>query len=247
MARGSQIPGKLWPVLGSIFMFRMIVYLYGVKHRTGSPEGIPQLFLAFFRHGFSNISEELFKASYARCRTTRDLANFSRYHSAPPLQVGVSAAVELFAANRTRGGSGGFKDSLLLPSLSSGVRPDDHLPTMRRKLAPFSVPVMRWSLEQIRDHASAQGARMIIVLVASPIDRNLTASDFNKIRHCLDGIEVPMIDLRDTFRLQDLSEVQPTVDFHPNARGHEMIFENLYANLPGQPTAWAALVGSGAN
>jgi alginate O-acetyltransferase complex protein AlgI len=31
---GFHIPGDFWPVLGAIFMFRMIVYLYDIKHLT---------------------------------------------------------------------------------------------------------------------------------------------------------------------------------------------------------------------
>jgi hypothetical protein len=127
----------------------------------------------------------------------------------------------------------------------AGIRSDDHLPTIRKRLEPFFNQVMRWAVEQIRDHASAQGARTIIVLVASPINPNFTASDFNSIRHPLDGIGVPIIDLRDTFRSRNLDDVQvqPTVDFHPNALGHELIFHNLWDKLQEQPDVLTALVG----
>src|SRR5208282_4683285 len=32
-----HIPGEFWPVLGAMFMFRMIIYLYDVKHQSGPP------------------------------------------------------------------------------------------------------------------------------------------------------------------------------------------------------------------
>jgi hypothetical protein len=31
---------------------------------------------------------------------------------------------------------------------------------------------------------------------------------------------------------------------HPNAQGHALIFDNLYARLKANPNAWAALVGN---
>src|SRR5271157_6028184 len=30
-----HVPGDFWPVLGAMFMFRMIIYLYDVKHEAG--------------------------------------------------------------------------------------------------------------------------------------------------------------------------------------------------------------------
>jgi hypothetical protein len=35
-------------------------------------------------------------------------------------------------------------------------------------------------------------------------------------------------------------------DVHPNAKGHAMIFRNLYARLSAQPDAWKILTGTGA-
>jgi len=128
----------------------------------------------------------------------------------------------------------------------AGVQPTDHLPSIPRKLAPNFLPVIHWALEQIRDHAASEGAQMIIVLVPSAIDPNYIATDFSRLRQAMDSLGVPVIDLRNTFRSVNLQDVQvvPYKDIHPNVRGHEMIFEDLYAQLQARPDAWAALVGN---
>jgi len=41
------VPGDLWPVLGAMFMFRMIIYLYDLKHQSG-PASLKDFFTYFF-------------------------------------------------------------------------------------------------------------------------------------------------------------------------------------------------------
>ena len=128
----------------------------------------------------------------------------------------------------------------------AGVQPTDHLPRIKTKLAPYFLPVVRWSLEQIRDRAASEGAQMLIVMVAAPVSPGFIASQFDQLRPIIDEIGVPVVDLRDTFMSSaNLDELQvvPKTDIHPNVRGHEMIFENLYGKLRNQPAAWTALVG----
>ena len=129
----------------------------------------------------------------------------------------------------------------------AGIRPTDRGATIRMKLAPFFLPLTHWALEQIQQHASAEGAQIIILLVPAVIDANVSAADFDQLRPAVDGIGVPVIDLRDTFRSARLSDFQvvPGVDIHPNLRGHELIFENLYAKVLAQPGALATLAGNG--
>jgi GDSL-like Lipase/Acylhydrolase family len=138
-------------------------------------------------------------------------------------------------------------DYLRQVAAQAGVKPTDHLPRIKSKLAPFLTPVVHWALEQIRDHAAAEGAQMIIAIVPAPIDPHLTDTQFDQLLPALAGIGVPVFDLRDTFRsaanLDDL-QVVPKSDIHPNVRGHEMILENLYAKLRTNPGAWTALTGS---
>jgi hypothetical protein len=42
-----HVPGDLWPVLGAMFMFRMIIYLYDIKHQAG-PASVKDFFSYFF-------------------------------------------------------------------------------------------------------------------------------------------------------------------------------------------------------
>ena len=84
---------------------------------------------------------------------------------------------------------------------------------------------------------------MIIILVPAVVDPAVSGSDFDEIHKAADGLGVPVIDLRDTFAGVKLNDFQVVADadIHPNARGHEMIFEKLYSKLRAQPDAWAAL------
>jgi hypothetical protein len=128
---------------------------------------------------------------------------------------------------------------------AAGIRPTDHRPVMVLKLLPYFHPMVRWALQQIRDHAAKTGAKLIVLLVPAAIDPATTASDFDDIRQGTDGLGVPVIDLRDTFRSANLNEIQviPGSDVHPNARGHAMIFDGLYQQLRAQGV-WAALAGA---
>jgi hypothetical protein len=87
---------------------------------------------------------------------------------------------------------------------------------------------------------------MIIVLVPAPIDPAINARDMDALHAVVDGLGIPTVDLRDTFMSGNLEDLQviPKSDIHPNVRGHEMIFENMYAKLRAQPQAWSALTGN---
>jgi hypothetical protein len=137
-------------------------------------------------------------------------------------------------------------DFLRRITAQAGVKSGDHLDTIIAKLKPFSVPITREALERIRDHAAAEGARMIVVLIPVPIDPEVTAADFDELHQAVDGIGVPVIDLRYTFRNVKLTDLQvvPDGDIHPNARGHQMLFTDLYAALRADPKAWAAMTGT---
>ncbi len=127
----------------------------------------------------------------------------------------------------------------------AGITPTDHVPSIRIKLTPYFAPVVAWALQQIRHQAQLEGAQMLIVLVPAPIDPSFIDSDFNRLHKIIDPLGIPSIDLRETFSSVDLDDVHvdKVKDIHPNARGHEMIYETLYSKLRAQPQAWAALAG----
>ena len=138
-------------------------------------------------------------------------------------------------------------DFLRSVAVQAGIQRTDQRLTILHRLTPFFIPITRWALEQIRDQAAAGGAQMVIVLVPAAIDPRATAADFDELRPAMDNAGVPVIDLRDTFRSANLRNLQviPDADIHPNLRGHEMIFENLYAKLRAEPAALAAVAGTG--
>jgi hypothetical protein len=127
----------------------------------------------------------------------------------------------------------------------AGVKPTDHRPVVVDKLMPFFKPMARWALGQIKENADSHGSRILVVLIPVPIDPAVTASDFDQLHTAVDGLGVPVIDLRNTFRSVDWRSLQvsPGADIHPNVRGHQMIFEDLYGALQAQPDAFAALTG----
>jgi hypothetical protein len=129
----------------------------------------------------------------------------------------------------------------------AGVKRTDSVALIRLKLTPFLTPITRWALEQIRDSARSHGAGMLIVLVPTPADTNVIAQQFDRLEPAIEGLGVPVIDLRDTFESVQFAPLRVSAtDVHPNARGHEMIFENLYAKLRQNPQAFEALVGEDA-
>jgi hypothetical protein len=127
----------------------------------------------------------------------------------------------------------------------AGVQPGNHLVAIRKKLQPYFIPVTRWALKQVRDHAQAQGASMVIFMIPIPIDPDISSSDFDSLRKAADPVGVPIVDLRDTFRSVNLDDVRvdPVSDIHPNVLGHAVIADNLYDKLREQPEASLALAG----
>jgi hypothetical protein len=137
-------------------------------------------------------------------------------------------------------------DFLRSVTAQAGIQPTDHMRVIAAKLEPFFLPVTRWALQQIKDHAAAQGAQMVILLVPTPTNPEIINAEFEDIRPAVDSIGVPVIDLRDTFGSKNLAalQVDPGSDIHPNARAHEMLFENLYRQILQDPKLSACILGS---
>jgi hypothetical protein len=137
-------------------------------------------------------------------------------------------------------------DFLRQVDAQAGLQPSDHLNAMMRKLAPFHFQMTQWALERIRDHAASEGAQMIIVLVPAPIPADIEAQAFDDIRPTVDRIGVPVIDLRETFKFKSVANLQVEygVDVHPNARGHQIIFESLYQQIQQDPKFSTSLLGT---
>jgi hypothetical protein len=117
------------------------------------------------------------------------------------------------------------------------VQPSDSLETMDRKLAPFTPAVFGWCLEQMKEEASKQGARMVILLIPEPVPSDLIVPQFTSARPIIEKLGVPVIDLLDTYAgSKNLIELRVSRDdVHANARGHEMVFKNLYRKIEQDP------------
>ncbi len=66
-------------------------------------------------------------------------------------------------------------DFLRRVDAQAGLQPSDHMNALMRKLTPFHFQITQWALEQIRDHAAAEGAQMVVVLVPAPIPAGVEA------------------------------------------------------------------------
>jgi hypothetical protein len=138
-------------------------------------------------------------------------------------------------------------DYLRQIAAKAGVKRTDRRAEVMSKLKPYSLQITRWAFEQIHKSAEAHGAKMIVVMVSGPTNLYVTGSDFDQLHKAVDGLGVPVIDLRGTFQnIDDLAALQVAQgeDIHPNVRGHQMIFDDLYAHLLAQPDALSALTGS---
>ena len=127
----------------------------------------------------------------------------------------------------------------------TGLQSTNHMPTIRKRLKPYVLPVQRWALQQVKDKAATEGASMAILLIPAPLPADFVNADFDAFKEAAMPVGAPIIDLRDTFSSVSLStiEVDSNSDIHPNALGHAMIADNLFAKLRAQPSAWQALAG----
>jgi lysophospholipase L1-like esterase len=122
---------------------------------------------------------------------------------------------------------------------------DDSL-VLQAKLAPFRIPVIREALFEMKSNAELHHANFLVFLVPTVGDADLPRKRFEGIPELLRSLHINFVDVSDTFDgiLDRQSFRYSRTDVHPSARGHAMIYNNLYAKLRAQPDAWSALVGS---
>ena len=117
---------------------------------------------------------------------------------------------------------------------------------MMRKLAPFHFQMTQWALEQIRDHAAAEGARWSSFWFPPLFPPIVEAQAFDDIRPTVDSVGVPVIDLRDTFRYKSLRNLQVEygVDVHPNAARPRDHLRKSLPNNPAEPEVLCESIGN---
>jgi hypothetical protein len=125
------------------------------------------------------------------------------------------------------------------------VQPTDSMETIDRKLTPYTPEVFKWCLEQMKEEASKEGAKMVILFIPEPIAPDVLAAQFAQARAITHQLGLPVIDLLDTFRgYQNLLDFRVSRDdLHFNARGHELVYENLYHNIVQDPALSAIILG----
>ena len=126
------------------------------------------------------------------------------------------------------------------------VEPTDSMETMDRKLTPYTPVVFHWCLEQMKKEASKEGTKMVILFIPEPISQDVLATQFAQARQITDKLGVPRIDLLDTFNaVQNLLDYRVSRDdLHFNARGHELVYENLYRKIVQDPKLSAIVLGT---
>lgn len=131
----------------------------------------------------------------------------------------------------------------------AGVSSNDSSDVLYSKLAPYRIPVLQGFLRLAETETARRHESLIVMLVPSVEAGDLGKRRVNSIRRVINGLQVPVVDLLDSFD-EFLYPGQLAAfpgDVHPNARGHALIAENLYKKLRQQPDAWAALVGESAS
>ncbi|HWQ03278.1 MAG TPA: SGNH/GDSL hydrolase family protein [Candidatus Nitrosotenuis sp.] len=126
----------------------------------------------------------------------------------------------------------------------AGLTAADSHASAREKMAPFYAEALRLSLREIDKFARSRGARMMVVLLPVVERTPRVQNDFRETRRLLAG-EFEVVDLSDTFQQQpDLMALRIAPDdFHPNARGHELLCRNLVAQTDTNPRLRAILLG----
>ena len=87
---------------------------------------------------------------------------------------------------------------------------------------------------------------MVILFIPEPISEDVLAAQFAQARQATDKLGLPVIDLLDTFHgVQNLLDYRVSRDdLHFNARGHELVYENLYRKISQDPKLSAIVLGT---
>ena len=117
--------------------------------------------------------------------------------------------------------------------------------TMDAKLASYRLSATRWAITAIQEKAKSQGAEVLVLLVPTVSGSDELQRAFSGVPEILAELDVPTIDLLDTF--DDVDELLPFMvvdgNIHPNRDGHRRIFEQIQKRLT-DSEAFRIIVGS---
>lgn len=127
------------------------------------------------------------------------------------------------------------------------LKPGDSVGVADAKLARFRLPTIKWALAEMARFAAEREAGLAVVLVPDGSAPASLAEDFLGVREILNELRIPTIDLLDTFsgKADMLPFTVSATDRHPNAAGHQLMFERFYSRLSDDPALAEALVGPG--
>jgi hypothetical protein len=127
----------------------------------------------------------------------------------------------------------------------AGVARTDSTNVLLGKLVPYRIAVLNGFLQTLEDAIARRHASLIVMMAPGVEAGELGKQRMASIQEVIRGLHVPVIDLMDSFDdyLYPSQLAAYPGDIHPNRKGHELIFENLYKKLHAQPDAWRALVG----
>ena len=123
-------------------------------------------------------------------------------------------------------------------------RNDDPVVT-NAKLAPFRTATVKWAVDAIRENAARQGAETVVVLVPTVREMAGLREDFAGVAEMFAGLDVPVVDLIDTFAaVDDLNAFRVSPDnVHPNAAGHRKLFSVLHDRIVTEPRLRQIVLG----
>jgi len=127
----------------------------------------------------------------------------------------------------------------------SGVSSTDEPLVILGKLAPYRRTILQNMLAEMKSQAARKNVPLVVALVPSLEDGRMSENRMDEVPGMLAALQIPMVDLRDTFdRFLDKDSLRINLfDVHPNARGHQMIADNLYTKIRNRPDVWADLAG----
>jgi lysophospholipase L1-like esterase len=126
------------------------------------------------------------------------------------------------------------------------LRANDDPMVTDAKLAPFRTSTIQWAVRAIRDNAARDGAATVVVLVPTVREMSGLREDFAGVAEMLAGLDVPIVDLVDTFaEVEDLDAFRVSPDnVHPNAEGHRRLFSALHGQILADPRLKQIVLGS---
>jgi hypothetical protein len=131
----------------------------------------------------------------------------------------------------------------------AGLTAADPIGLWDARLARYRIPTIRWVLDELKVHVASQHAELMAILVPTTEDPDVLAEAFLGVREVLGEAGIPVIDLLGTFADgQALASYRVSEgDRHPNAAGHQLLFEQLYARLQGDSALMKLVTGSGSS